>query len=76
MDARAQQIDATAKAEREKDSMSALSRFYSLTRRYTIQGFTSSEYVLTNVMHYDMIPGKFVGCVPVEDKNDIKTVMG
>lgn len=70
------EIDATAKAEREKDSMSALSKFYALTRRYTIQRFTSSEYVLTNVMHYNMIPGKFVGCVPIQDKNDIKTIVG
>ena len=70
------EIDAAAKVEREKDAMSAVSRFYSLTKRYTIQGFSSSEYVLTNVMHYNMIPGKFIGCVPVQDKNDIKTVMG
>lgn len=69
-------IDATAKAEREKDNLSAVSGFYSLVRRYTIQGFTSSEYVLTNVFHYNMIPGKFVGCVPVTDKNDLKTVLG
>ncbi|MGC3948087.1 MAG: gluconate 2-dehydrogenase subunit 3 family protein [Chryseolinea sp.] len=70
------EIDATAKAEREKDSLSAVSKFYSLVRRYTIQGFTSSEYVLTNVFAYNMIPGKFVGCVPIADKNDVKTVMG
>jgi hypothetical protein len=70
------ELDATAKAEREKESMSSLSKFYSMTRRYTIQGFTSSEYVLTNVLPYNMIPGKFIGCVPVQDKNDIKTVIG
>ncbi|MEJ1240397.1 gluconate 2-dehydrogenase subunit 3 family protein [Chryseolinea sp. T2] len=70
------EIDATAKAEREKDNLSSVSKFYSLVRRYTIQGFTSSEYVLTNVFHYNMIPGKFVGCVPIQDKNDVKTVMG
>jgi len=70
------ELDATAKAEREKESMSALSKFYSMTRRYTIQGFTSSEYVLTNVLPYNMIPGKFIGCVPIQDKNDIKTVIG
>lgn len=70
------EIDATAKAEREKESVSALSKFYSLARRYTIQGFSSSEYVLTNVFNYNMIPGKFVGCVPIVDNNDLKTVLG
>ena len=70
------EIDVAAKAEREKDDLSSVSKFYSLVRRYTIQGFTSSEYVLTNVFHYNMIPGKFVGCVPIQDKNDVKTVMG
>lgn len=69
-------LDETAKAEKEKESLSQLSKFYLMTRRYTIQGFTSSEYVLTNVLPYNMIPGKFQGCVPITDKNDIKTIIG
>lgn len=70
------ELDATAKSEREKDNLTALSKFYSITRRYTIQGFTTSEYVMTNVLPYNMIPGKFIGCVPITDKNDIKTIIG
>jgi hypothetical protein len=70
------ELNATAKAEREKESLSPVSKFYSMTRRYTIQGFTSSEYVLTKVLPYKMIPGKFIGCVPITDKNDIKTIIG
>lgn len=70
------EVDAAAQAEREKDNMSAVSKFYSLTRRYTVQGFTTSEYVLTEVLPYNMLPGKFLGCVPVTDKNDIKTIIG
>lgn len=70
------ELDATTKSEREKDSLTALSKFYSMTRRYTIQGFTSSEYVMTNVLPYNMIPGKFIGCVPITDQNDIKTIIG
>lgn len=70
------ELDQTASAERGKESLSALSKFYGMTRRYTIQGFTSSEYVLTNVLPYNMIPGKFVGCVFITDKNDIKTIIG
>lgn len=70
------ELDATAKTEREEERLSPMSRFYLLTRRYTIQGFASSEYVLTNVLPYNMIPGKFIGCVPITDKNDIKNVIG
>ncbi len=70
------EIDFTAKAERESDKSTPVSVFYSLVKRYTIQGFLNSEYIMTNVLVYNMIPGKFVGCVPVKDKNDIKTVIG
>lgn len=70
------ELDANARTEKENESLSQLSKFYLMTRRYTIQGFTSSEYVLTNVLPYNMIPGKFLGCVPITDKNDIKTVIG
>jgi hypothetical protein len=70
------ELDVAARAEREKDNMSPVSKFYALTRRYTIQGFTSSEYVLTKVLPYNMIPGKFIGCVPITDKNDLKTIIG
>jgi hypothetical protein len=69
-------LEQTAKAERGKDQLSALSSFYSLTKRYTVQGFTTSEYVMTNALPYNMLPGKFIGCVPITDKNDIKTVIG
>lgn len=68
------EVDANAKAEGE--SPTALSDFYSMTRRYTILGFTNSEYIMTNVLVYNMIPGRFEGCVKVNDANDIKTVIG
>lgn len=69
------ELESAAKAE-QPSGLSAVSKFYSLTKRYTIQGFTTSEYVLTNVLPYNMIPGKFIGCVPITDKNDIKTIIG
>jgi len=51
-------------------------QFYSLTKRYSIQGYLSSEFIMTNVMAYNMIPGRFDGCIEIKDKNDIKTIMG
>jgi len=39
--------------------------FFNTMKRLTLRGYTSSEYFLTNVQGYKMIPGKFQGCVPV-----------
>lgn len=39
--------------------------FINLIKSLTIQGFTNSEYYLTNVAGYNMAPGFYHGCVPV-----------
>lgn len=50
--------------------------FYLITRSHTIQGFLSSEYIMTNVLPYTMIPGRFDGCIEIKDLSDIKTILG
>jgi Gluconate 2-dehydrogenase subunit 3 len=40
--------------------------FYSTTKKLAIQAFTSSQYYLTKVHLYQLVPGKFYGCVPVK----------
>ena len=42
--------------------------FYGLVKGLTIRGYMSSEYVMTNLTHYQMIPGHYYGCVPVPTK--------
>lgn len=39
--------------------------FYNTVKRLTLQAYTSSEYFLTKVQVYKLVPGKFYGCVPV-----------
>lgn len=39
--------------------------FVNLTKNLTIQGFMNSEYVMTNITHYELVPGRYHGCVPV-----------
>jgi hypothetical protein len=39
--------------------------FVGLIKNLTIQGYTNSEYYLTNVAGYNMAPGFYHGCVPV-----------
>lgn len=38
--------------------------FYALIKNLTIQGYTTSEYVMTKFLNYIMIPGHYYGCVP------------
>ena len=40
--------------------------FHKLVKNLTIRGYLSSEYVMTNLTHYQFIPGHYYGCVPVK----------
>ena len=42
--------------------------FYTLVKNLTIRGYMSSEYVMTNLTHYQLVPGHYYGCVPVSPK--------
>ena len=53
-----------------------LPAFYSIAKRHTIRGYLSSEYIMTNVLVYNMIPGRYNGCIEIKDKNDLQTVIG
>ena len=51
--------------EEDDELDSDLRTFYSMTKKYTIQHFTSSEYFLTNIMEFEFVPGRFIGCRPI-----------
>jgi gluconate 2-dehydrogenase gamma chain len=40
--------------------------FFRLIRSATILGYFTSEQVGRNVLHYDPVPGRYDGCVPIE----------
>jgi Gluconate 2-dehydrogenase subunit 3 len=50
--------------------------FYDTYRGRTIQGYLGSEYVMTNVFGYNMIPGRYDGAVEINANTDIKTLLG
>jgi len=52
--------------ENKKDTPEELAAFYNITKRLTIQSFTSSQYFLTKIQVYEMAPGRYHGCVPVK----------
>lgn len=40
--------------------------FVRLIKNLTIQGYTISEYVMTNIRKFEFAPGHYYGCVPVK----------
>lgn len=53
------------KAEEPEFDLSAIRAFLSSTKRYTIHGYMMSQYIMTEVFPYQLVPGHFKGCVPV-----------
>jgi len=43
-----------------------LNFFYTTTKRLTILAYSSSQYFLTKVQVYELVPGRWSGCVPVK----------
>lgn len=52
--------------EKNKGNKDDLSYFYGTTKRLTIQAYTTSKYFLTKVQVYELVPGRYHGCVPVK----------
>lgn len=44
---------------------SPLKHFMGMVKGRTIQAYTSSEFFLTKVQVYELVPGRYHGCVPV-----------
>ncbi|AHM63044.1 hypothetical protein D770_23995 [Flammeovirgaceae bacterium 311] len=44
----------------------SVKEFYTLLKGLTIQGYITSEWVMTNHAGYQMVPGHYYGCVPVK----------
>jgi hypothetical protein len=40
--------------------------FYRTVKQLSTQAYSSSQFYLTNIRHYKMIPGKNQGCVPLK----------
>ena len=59
----AKQVKFLTEFDESKDE-SDVNSFFKSMKRYTVRGYTSSEYFLTN-QGYKLIPGKYKGCVPV-----------
>jgi hypothetical protein len=63
-----ERTDILKKIEAAKDTLpDDVKTFYNTSRYYIIQGYTDSQYFMTDVKPYQLIPGpNFKGCVPVQ----------
>jgi hypothetical protein len=52
----------------EQESDTEKKEFFSIVKGLTIRGYMTSEYVMTNLTHYEAIPSRYHGCVPVPAK--------
>jgi hypothetical protein len=66
---------ADGKAAAPAQGENNLKDFYEPFRQLTIRGYLGSEYVMTNVFDYKMIPGKFTGEVKIDANSDLKTIL-
>ncbi|GAB3492383.1 lactose 3-dehydrogenase subunit gamma LacC [Spirosoma knui] len=61
---KAQRMDVLTRLNASADP--AGKAFVTLIKNLTIQGYTNSEYYLVNVQKFNMAPGFYHGCVPVQ----------
>lgn len=45
--------------------------FLNMTKNFTIRGFLYSEYVMTKLMPYQLVPGKYNGCDTIDPSKKI-----
>ena len=48
----------------DKDEESNLKYFFKTVKGLTIQSYTASEFFMTKVQVYELVPGRYHGCVP------------
>lgn len=51
--------------ESKKDVAEDAVAFYNSMKRLTIQSYTSSKFFMLDIRKYEMVPGRYHGCVPV-----------
>lgn len=54
-------------AKIEQENEKAVLGFLKVTKRFTIQGFMMSQYIMTEIKPYEMIPGEYKGAVLVSE---------
>ena len=61
-----QKLALVAELDGREAAIDNLSFFYQSVKHLTTQAYSSSQFYLTNIRHYKIIPGKYQGCVPLK----------
>ena len=59
-------------AETTDENQKAVREFLSITKRFTIQGFMMSQYIMTEIKPYSLIPGSYNGEVLISSISNMK----
>jgi hypothetical protein len=64
-----EKLETLRSLEKDRENLAEpLKTFYTTARRYIIEGFTTSQYFLTEVKPYKLVPGPvYKGCVPLSN---------
>ncbi|WP_158638369.1 gluconate 2-dehydrogenase subunit 3 family protein [Panacibacter ginsenosidivorans] len=52
--------------QKDKDQKDDAAQFYGTVKKLTVHAYTSSQFYLTKVQVYELVPGRYHGCVPVK----------
>lgn len=52
--------------ENSKDEKENTVHFYKIMKYRTIQGYMNSKYVMTNLVKYELVPGRYNGYFPIK----------
>jgi hypothetical protein len=55
-----------AELDQQKPAENGMAFFYQSTKKLTVQAYTTCEYFMTKIRGYNIIPGKFQGCIPLK----------
>ena len=64
-----QRAQIVADLEKRDEKTDDVGAFYKTLKRLTLQGYLNSKYVLTNVLKYEHVPGRYNGFFPVKPIN-------
>ncbi len=59
-----QRLALMQRLDQQKDCLPELISFYKTTRQLTVDGYTNSKFFMTNVVVYELVPGRYNGYFP------------
>jgi hypothetical protein len=63
-----QRASIVADLENKKIDDKDIESFYTIMKKHTVKGYMTSKYVMTSLIRYELVPGRFHGSFPVTQK--------